>query len=82
MEEAFKTIKTPDGVVLHTYTAPGKKPVPHSLDGPAIKYPKDSKRKDEYFIFGVAYSKDKWTELKDDSKVTYIPIDPRLEGGN
>lgn len=76
----FKTIKTVDGVVLHTYNQEGKNPVPHSLDGPAIKYPRDSKRKDEYFIFGIAYTKEKWLEVKEDAKVKYMPIDPKLEG--
>lgn len=75
----FKTLKTPDGVVLHTYKAPGKNAVPHSTDGPAIKYPKSMKKADEYFIYGIKYSKTKWEEAKEITKVTYMPIDPNLE---
>lgn len=75
----FKTIKTPEGVVLHTYKEPGKNAVPHSLDGPAIKYPKSMKKADEYFIYGIKYSRDKWMEAKEITKVTYMPIDPNLE---
>jgi hypothetical protein len=74
----FKTIKTPDGVVLHVYKEPGKNSVPHSIDGPAIKYPKAMKKADEYFIYGIKYSKSKWEEMKETTKVTYMPIDPNL----
>ena len=79
MEQSeFKTIKTPDGVILHVFKQPGKNPIPHSLDGPAIKYPKTMKRVDEYFIYGVKYTKDKWLEAKNTTKVDYMPIDPNL----
>lgn len=74
----FKTIKTPDGVVLHVYKAPDRNAVPHSIDGPAIKYPKSMKKVDEYFIYGIKYSKAKWMEAKEVTRVTYMPIDPRL----
>jgi len=77
-QSVFKTIKTPDGIVLHTYKEPGKTAVPHSLEGPAIKYPKSMKKQDEYFIYGVKYSKDSWLEAKNVTKVDYMPIDPNL----
>ena len=76
---SFRTIKTPEGTVLHIFSTPGKKPVPHSLDGPAIKYAKGSNRKDEYFIYGIAYTRDKWLEAKEDTKVKFFAVDPRLE---
>lgn len=79
-QSQFRTIKTPDGIVMHIFQEPGKNSVPHSLDGPAIKYPKTMKKTDEYFIYGVKYSKDKWTEAKASAKVTYMPVDPKLEG--
>lgn len=75
----FKTIKTPEGVVLHVFTEPGKNAKPHSLEGPAIKYPKSMKRVDEYFIYGIKYTKTQWEELKETTKVTFMPIDPNLE---
>ncbi len=78
-ESAFKTLKSPDGVILQAYIAPGKPAVPHSLEGPAIKYPKEMKKTDEYYIYGIKYSKEKWLELKNDSKVTYMPVDPNLQ---
>lgn len=78
MEGTFKTLRTVEGTVMHLFCQPGKNPVPHSIDGPAIKYPKSAKRSDEYFIYGVKYSKDKWLEAKNDVKVTYMPLDPNL----
>ena len=75
----YRTLKSPDGVILHAFIEPGKPAVPHSLDGPAIRYPKSLKKQDEYYIYGIKYSKDRWLELKNDSKVTYVPIDPNLQ---
>lgn len=79
-QSSFKTIRTPEGIILEIYKEESKNPVPHSLDGPAIKYPKAMKRPDEYYIYGIRYTKDKWKEAKESSKVTYMPIDPKLEG--
>jgi hypothetical protein len=33
------------------------------------------KKDDEYFIYGIRYSKERWTELKNDSKVSNLPSD-------
>lgn len=79
-QSSFRTIRTPEGVVLHIYVEEGKNAVPHSLDGPAIRYPKNMKKQDEYFIYGIQYTRDKWEETKEINKVTYMPIDPKLEG--
>ena len=78
MQTQFKSLKTPDGTVIHTFTEPGKNPVPHSYDGPAIKYPKSLKKSDEYFIFGIKYTKEQWLEAKNSAKVDFMPIDPNL----
>lgn len=79
-QNSFRTMRTPEGIILELYREEGKNPVPHSLDGPAIKYPKSMKRPDEYYIYGIPYTKEKWEETKESSKVTYMPIDPKLEG--
>lgn len=79
-QNTFKTIRTPEGIVLEIYVEEGRNPVPHSFDGPAIKYPKNMKRQDEYYVYGIRYTKAKWEETKESSKVTYMPIDPKLEG--
>lgn len=73
-----KTFKKPDGTVLHVLQPSGKNAILHSLEGPAIKYPKSLKKENEYYIYGRQYSKEKWLEAKNDSKVTYMPIDPNL----
>ena len=36
----------------------------HSWEGPALVYPKESKQKSEYYIYGIRYDKEKWLELK------------------
>ena len=33
------------------------------------------KREDEYFYYGIRYSKERWKELKNDSKVSNLPSD-------
>ena len=77
-QSTTKTIKTPDGRTLHLFQATGKNAVLHSTDGPAVKYPKSMKKLDEYYIYGMQYSKEKWLELVNQTKVTYMPIDPNL----
>ncbi len=73
-----KTIKTTDGRTIQTIKV-GEKTLFHSMDGPAIKYPKSMKQQDEYYIYGHQYTKEKWLEAVEDVKVKYMPIDPNLE---
>lgn len=70
----YKTFKTPEGVQVSTYQQQGKNPTFHSLDGPAIKYPRSMKKPDEYYIYGIPYTKDRWLELKNDVKVINNPF--------
>lgn len=70
----YKTFKTPEGVQVSTFQPSGQKPQLHSLDGPALKYPKSMKKQDEYIIYGTPYTKDRWLELKNDFKVTSNPF--------
>lgn len=79
-QNSFKTIRTLEGITLKLYREEGKNPILHSLDGPAIKYPKGMKRPDEYYIYGIPYTKKRWEETKESSKVAYMYIDPKLEG--
>lgn len=67
-----KKFKTPEGIEICIYVNEGKNKY-HSTEGPAIRYPKKMKREDEYFIYGIRYSKERWTELKSDSKVSNLP---------
>ena len=56
-----RTLNTPDGVTITTFD--GKL---HNWDGPALVYPKDSKTKPEYYLYGIQYTKDEWLEIKRD----------------
>ena len=54
-----RTLKSTDGVTITTFD--GKL---HNWDGPALVYPKDSKTKPEYYLYGIPYTKDEWLEIK------------------
>ena len=56
-----KTLKSADGRVITYFD--GKL---HSWEGPAVKYPSESKEKDEYWLYGFQYSKDDWKEQRRD----------------
>lgn len=38
----------------------------HNWEGPAVIYPKEMKKKDEYYLYGLRKSKDEWKEAKRD----------------
>lgn len=63
MSQDYKSrkIKSPDGVTRIIFD--GKL---HSWDSPSIQYPKEMKRKDEYYLYGIQYTKDQWLEQKRD----------------
>ena len=56
-----KTITTADGTKMTLFN--GKL---HSWDHAAIQYPKDPKKKDEYYLYGLRKTKDEWKEAKRD----------------
>jgi len=47
----------------------------HSMEGPALIYPKDEKKVSEYYIYGIKYSRAKWQELVNQHKAT-IAVEP------
>jgi hypothetical protein len=55
-----KKLRTPDGDVV--FYMEGKM---HNWDGPAF-IPKGDKKKAEYYIYGVRYSKEDWEAAKRD----------------
>ena len=69
----IKKMKTPSGEVISYFIEPGKAPKLHSITGPAIKFPKDAKKKDVYALFGREMSKKEWSTLKNDAKVLFPP---------
>lgn len=56
-----KTITSPDGIKRTIFD--GKL---HSWDIPSIVYPKDMKKKDEYYLYGIQHTKDEWLEQRRD----------------
>ena len=56
-----RTLKSIDGREIIYFNN-----VLHSWDSPALKYPKGSKQKDEYYIYGIQYSKEDWLEARRD----------------
>lgn len=56
-----RTIKSPDGTTRIIFD--GKL---HSWDFPAVTYSKESKKKDEYYLYGIQKTKDEWLEARRD----------------
>jgi len=54
-----KLVRESDGAI--GYTLDGKL---HSLEHAALVYPKETKLKPEYYVFGIKYEKEKWLEIK------------------
>jgi hypothetical protein len=50
-----RTLTTPEGTTITYFD--GKL---HSWDGPALKHPKSTKQKSEYYLYGIPYTKDEW----------------------
>ena len=57
-----KTFTSPDGIKRTIFD--GKL---HSWEGPAVQYPKEMKKKDEYYVYGIQHTKDQWLEAKRDT---------------
>lgn len=65
-----RTIKTLCGKTLsfiETTGNPIKKA--HSTEGPAVIYPESDNLPPEYYLYGIKYTKAKWKELINQSKV-------------
>lgn len=63
MNKDFKTrtLTTPNGIKVTYFNQQL-----HNWDGPSIKYPKNIKKKNEYHLYGIPYSKEDWMELRKD----------------
>jgi len=75
----IKTINTVCGKTLTYLEATGQTNKMHSAEGPAMVYPKEEKKAPEYYLFGIKYSKNKWQELINSSKVTATGEPTRLD---
>ena len=62
-ENEFKTkiFTSPDGIKRTIFD--GKL---HSWDEPSVVYPKEMKKKDEYYLYGIQKTKDEWLEARRD----------------
>ena len=56
-----RSITTPDGITISFFNNKL-----HNWNGPAIKYKDDSKRKAEYYLYGIQRTKDDWLEFRRD----------------
>lgn len=57
-----RTITSPDGIKRTIFD--GKL---HSSEHAALQFPKEMKKKDEYYLYGILYTKDTWNDVKRDS---------------
>jgi len=64
-----RTINTTCGKIISYFQKDGEVAKMHSMEGPALIYPKEEKKASEYFIYGIKYSKSKWQELVNQQKV-------------
>jgi hypothetical protein len=56
-----RSITTPDGITISFFNNKL-----HNWNGPAIKYKDGSKRKAEYYLYGIQKTKDDWLEFRRD----------------
>ena len=56
-----RSITTPDGITITFFNNKL-----HNWNGPAIKYKDGSKRKAEYYLYGIERTKDDWLEFRRD----------------
>ena len=54
----IKTLTTSDGTKMSYFN--GKL---HSYDGPAIKFPEGSGKKDQYFVYGIEHTQKQWKKV-------------------
>jgi len=78
IQTGVKTIKTVCGKTI-SYFKEGDVLKMHSLEGPAIVYPKEEKKLPEYYVYGVRYTKQKWQELVNLHKATALPDQSKFD---
>jgi hypothetical protein len=75
----IRTMNTACGKTLTYIETTGESNKLHSTEGPAFIYPKEEKKAPEYYLYGIKYSKNKWQELINSSKVTATGEPTRLD---
>jgi len=56
-----RTITTPEGITITFFNKKF-----HNWNGPAIRYNDGSKRKPEYYLYGIQRTKEEWIEFRRD----------------
>lgn len=67
-----KTITTVCGKTLTFFQEGDNVAKMHSMEGPAVIYPEDSKKAAEYFIYGIKYSKSRWQSIVTQHKAALV----------
>jgi len=62
-QTVVKTINTACGKEITYFQKDNEVAKMHSMEGPALIYPKEEKKAPEYYIYGIRYSKTRWQEL-------------------
>jgi len=63
-ETGTQRLRTADGTIVYYMNIGGVNTI-HHWEGAAF-IPQGNKRKAEYYVFGIKYSKEKWLEFKKD----------------
>lgn len=65
----IRTMKTACGKTITYQQETGKVGKIHSVEGPALVYPKEEGKSAEYYLNGIKYSKSTWQSLISQQKV-------------
>lgn len=68
-----RRLKNKDGVIMIMFD--GKL---HSWDEAAVQYPKEIKKKDEYYLYGFKKTKDEWLEARRDREGLHPDKNPQV----
>lgn len=74
-ESNYRTINTVDGITIHLFEDDSGNYKPHCATGPAMIYSKSHSKPDEYYLYGIKYTYDKWLELSRPLRRTKVKED-------
>jgi len=69
-----RTITTPEGEKITFFDNKL-----HNWNGPAIKYPRSTKKKDEYYLYGFECDKETWLEFRRDRNGVTPDKNPQVQ---
>jgi hypothetical protein len=74
-----RTMKTVCGKTISYFQEPGEVAKAHSLEGPAVIHSESDNLADEYYIYGIKYTKTRWQELVNQHKASLTAENGGLE---